>query len=544
MAQTWLGNIDLFPSGFEDLFQSINVDPDDINTSWVTTHCKDNKSLAAYFADPTNSLSWICFAASYAGLPKSLAFRIQLDLPKGGGVIRQYLRYERVVQLLATLQDNPGGDKRPYEQRLYSMFVNATILEYCARNMDLKPANSSALFGSTNAGAGPRGIQDHVCKDEVLEFGHPVGASVAISWLDLNFNASALPNKFKPEVPLALARASKSFRVGMERIQKMREVLPTELRTLIFAEDQVDLKPTLHVLRAFLRIGRLVSELRARWYLWPNDPELSGSERLRALDLGGLLRLALDEAAPKPSSRKDPRSVSDLLDSRVGLALRRILDLAFRADRRELAVEGIRLALGLEKQGASPPYETFFLSLAGYLLDDAGGDSVNVTREAFRAAAKDLLRTLPSQGVPTEEERFRFRWLPLLSARFSFNENFRNEAGRAGMRSTVAVDWPVAYLAISDYAGIRVSAFDLVAPLGELALREVGDWQNEERILLDFVRPRAAVWLAVPQLSRRLIFDAGIGIRFVGTRELTGNAIGKYERKTSPEIHFGLSYAL
>ncbi len=547
MAQTWLGNIEKFPAGYQDVFQSVNVDPDDIRVSWVEEHCKKSTNLAAYFADPTSSLSWICFAASYNGLPKSLAFQIRIDLPKDGGVIRQNLQYMHVAELLATLEDNPGGDNRPIEQRVYSMFVNATILGYCARNMDLKPAKSTALFGAPNSGPNVpsvRGIQDHVCSEETLEFGHPVGASVAVSWLDLKFKASALPNKFQAEAPLALARATKSFRLGMQRIQRMRELVPVDLRTSIFVEDKVELEPTLQVLRAFLRIGRLVSELQARWYLWPDDPELSGAERLRALDLGGLLRLALDEAAPKPSNMKDPRSVSDLLDSRVGLALRRILDLAFRADRRELAVEGVRLALGLEKRSESPPYETFFLSLAGYLLDDAGGDSVTVTKESFRAAAKDLLRTLPSEGVPTAEERFRFRLLPLLGARVAFNDQFRNEAGRAGMRSTVAVDWPVAYLAISDYAGVRASAFDLVGPLGELALREVGEWQEETLVLLDFLRPRAAVWLAVPQLSRRLIFDAGIGMRFLGTRELTGDAIGKYEQETSPEIHFGLSYVL
>lgn len=544
MAQTWLGDIEQFPADYPDIFQAINVDPDNISISWVEEHCKKNASFSAYFADPKSSSSWICFAASYEGLAKSLSFRIQIDLPKKGGVIRQDLQHGRVAELLSTLENNTGGDNRPIEQRIYSMFVNETILAYCARNMDLRPASSTALFGATNNGASARGIQSHVCSEKSLEFGHPVGASLAISWLDLRFSARALPNKFQPEVPLALARASNRFRIGMRRVKKMRDLVPVDLRTSIFADGDAEVGERLDVLRAFLRIGRLVSELRSRWYLWPEAPELSGAERLRALDLGGLLRLALEEAAPKRSMRKDPRSVSDLLDSRVGLALRKILNLAFRSDRRELAVEGVRLALGLENQAASPPYETFFLSLAGYLLDDGGGDSITVTKAAFRAAAKDLLRTLPSEGVPTEDERFRLRFLPMLSARVAFNENFRNEGGRAGMRSTVAADWPVGYMALSDYAGIHASAIDLVGPLGELALREVGDWQDEELVLLDFLRPKVGAWLAVPQLSRRLILDAGIGIRFVGTKELMGDAIGTYERKTSPEIHFGVSYVL
>jgi hypothetical protein len=546
MAQNWLGNIEQFPSDYADIYQSVNVDPDQIHVAWVQKLCKDKKNLGAYFADPTTSLAWICFAASYNGLPNSLAFRVQIDLPKDGGVIRQALRYWQVAELLATLEENPEGDKRPIEQRVYSMFVNATVLEYCVRNMHLKPANSSVLFAPIASTGQPtrRGIQDHVCPDNSLEFGHPIGAKVSISWLDLKFNATAITNKYQAEVPLALARASKSFRLGMERIQKMRDLVPTDLRKSIFVEDRVELKPTLQTLRAFLRVGRLVSELRARWYLWPADPELSGAERLRALDLGGLLRLALEEAEPAPSNRRNPESVNNALEGRVGLALRRILDLAFRADRRELAVEGIRLALGLEKRSESPPYETFFLSLAGYLLDEADGDSVTVTKESFRAAAKDLLRTLPSEGVPTAGERVRFRAFPLLSTRISFHDDYRNESGRTGRRTTVAADWPVGYLAISDYLGMRVSAFDLIGPLGELALREVGEWHDEKLVLLDFLRPKVGVWLAVPQLSRRLILDAGIGVRFIGTQEVDGEVAGRYERKAGPEIHFGLSYVL
>lgn len=117
--------------------------------------------------------------------------------------------------------------------------------------------------------------------------------------------------------------------------------------------------------------------------------------------------------------------------------------------------------------------------------------------------------------------------------------------GRAGMRTTVAVDWPVGYLALNDYAGLRASAIDLVGPLGELALREVGDWQDEKLVLLDFLRPKVGVWFVVPQLSRRLIIDAGIGVRFIGTDELTGDATGgTYKSEITPEIHFGLSYVL
>lgn len=552
VAQRWLSDLDAFPAVFTDLFFAAELVPDDLSPDWVSKHCKDTANLTAFFADPASSLAWTCFAVSYNGLPNALAFRIRIEQP-GGAAIAQLLTYWDVAALLAAVEENAEDDKRPKEQRLYSMFVDAAVTEYCARNTDLRPPSQrgpALLDVASNAVGKPVPVE---CDNKALAHGHPVGATITVDWLDIEFTAKALPKRFDAERPVALARAMKSFRLAMERVDAMRQTVPAELRDRLFVEDRNELAPAVETLRAFLRIGKLVGELRARWYLWPDQAELSGDERLRQLNLGGLLGLALEVTGPSIARAGATASalsrIAVLLEGRQGLALRRVLDLAFRADVRELAVEGLRLALDLGKTSPGRrPFATFFLSMSGYLLDDSGDDAVEVTRESFRAAAKDLLRTLPSKGVPSADERWRLRPLPLVGVRLAFNNQYMDQSGADGRRYLVSADWPVAYLALSDFTGVRLSAFDVLAPLSELALREVGDWDQQRLLLWDFVRPRVGIWLAAPQISRRLILDAGVGLRMLGTREVEAGddpeAVGVYRRKASAVIHLGLSYAL
>ena len=79
------------------------------------------------------------------------------------------------------------------------------------------------------------------------------------------------------------------------------------------------------------------------------------------------------------------------LGARAGDVIRMVM----RGDYRSLAMESLRAALDLPlANDGKHPKETFFLTLAAYLLDSNEGVSETVARSAFRAAAKDLLPEL------------------------------------------------------------------------------------------------------------------------------------------------------
>ena len=106
-------------------------------------------------------------------------------------------------------------------------------------------------------------------------------------------------------------------------------------------------------------------------------------------------------------------------------------------------------------------------------------------------------------------------------------------------------DASAAMVAFSDNAGLELSVLDLVAPLSELALRPAGDYAEENLVLLDAVRPRLGVWLAVPQLSRRLELSAGVGARLVGLDATGGGTTplsATYVRRASITVDAGLGF--
>jgi hypothetical protein len=103
--------------------------------------------------------------------------------------------------------------------------------------------------------------------------------------------------------------------------------------------------------------------------------------------------------------------------------------------------------------------------------------------------------------------------------RLSFNDTYAVTDGDT-RRRLVAADFPTLMFAATDYVGIELSAIDFVAPLAEMALRPAGKYEKYENVALDLIRPRFGVWVAVPQLSRRIALSAGFGARFLDVKRL------------------------
>jgi hypothetical protein len=211
-------------------------------------------------------------------------------------------------------------------------------------------------------------------------------------------------------------------------------------------------------------------------------------------------------------------------------------------------MESMRAALELPLQATNRPRETFFLSLSAYLLDNSQsvGDNVGeaVARSAFRASAKELLLTATHQGVPRVGDRLRFRFTPRLGVRLSFAESYAPTDGDT-RRRVVSADWPTAMVALNNYVGLELSVIDFVAPLAELALRPAGNYTKENKVALDLLRPRAGIWIAIPQFSRRLTLSTGFGARFLELRNVSqasGELSAEYGYKPSLTFDAGLQF--
>jgi len=297
-------------------------------------------------------------------------------------------------------------------------------------------------------------------------------------------------------------------------------------------------------LRAAYRMARLVSELRGRWYLWSQT-----TRSFEDIDVAELIRVARSSLDQETIQKN---AALAFLDKQVGgaatLDIGDWLRLVMRADYRSLAMESMRAALDLPLQATNRPKETFFLSLSAYLLDNSEGVGEAVARSAFRASAKELLLTASHRGVPRVGDRLRFRLTPRLAIRLSLAESYAPTDGDT-RRTVVAADWPTAMLAINDYVGLELSVIDFVAPLSELALRPAGSYTNEDLVALDLVRPRAGIWIAFPQFSRRLALSTGFGGRFVELTDVVRTGSGtmssltaKYSYKPSLTFDAGLQF--
>jgi hypothetical protein len=272
--------------------------------------------------------------------------------------------------------------------------------------------------------------------------------------------------------------------------------------------------------------------------LWSQD-----SKKTDELDIAELLHVArdavgdLDLAGSLAFLDKHASGGASSLD--IGDWMRMVM----RRDYRSLAMESLRAALDVKLSDSGHPFEKFFLTLAAYLLDSDEGTGEAVARSAFRAAAKDLLLSQSHVGVPRIGDRVRFRVVPRLALKLSFNDTYAVTDGDS-RRVVVSADWPTLMVAITDYAGLEASILDPIAPLSEMALRPAGSYHQYPYVALDAIRPRLGAWVAVPQLSRRIAITAGFGAPFLDvTRDQTMMKIdATYGAKASLTFDAGIEF--
>jgi hypothetical protein len=478
--------------------------------------CKDPKTLDELFRDPAASRAWICFAVTHPALPDALA--ATLTITDGTHTLDQRLDFW-VIQ--AALKDFDAD--RATDDSSFRLLADAVFEVVC-------PASESAHR------------EGWPCKGARLG----TGATVTVKWLGRELTGKVdKAGLVETKPPKQMLTSLLRFRKVMRRMDELRGLVPPTLASYLFyaGSPPPAARP---VLRSMSRMARLVTELRARWYLWAQD-----KGTIDDLDIAELLHVARDAVAPMLEDRSEAgatvRQALAFLDKHGSGGASSIdigdwLRMVMRGDYRALAMESLRSALDVRLADSGHPREKFFLTLAAYLLDSNEGVGETVARSAFRAAAKDLLLSQKKQGVPRVGDRFAFRPLPRLSLRLSFNDTYAVTDGDS-RRNVVAADWPTAMAAVNDYMGLEVSLIDPVAPLAEMALRPAGTYHGYPYVILDALRPRAGGWICVPQLSRRVALSVGFGARFLDVvRESVTPLVARYGYRPSLTFDAGIEF--
>lgn len=466
--------------------------------------CGDPEEMKRAIDDPTGAFSWLCFAVTHKKIEPILAATVKLD--DGGH------RFEHAIQhweIEAAIRDLDGG--KTDDAVVFRMFADLAWDKECPLG--------TASAGCTGKRAAP-------------------GTRVSVAWLGRTFESTLGATA---KVDAQIVGPLFKFRKLAQRIRELRDLVPPSLKGTIFYAGQTVSPDTRPALRAAHRMARLVTELRARWYLWSSD-----KKSFEDLDIAEILQVArgsLDQATVESNRALaflDKQTSGGAATLDIGDWLRMVM----RADFRSLAMESLRAALDLKLSQTNRPHETFFLSLTAYLLDNSEGVGEAVARSAFRASAKELLLSAQHRGVPRSGDRLRFRALPRLSVRLSFNDTYAATDGDS-RRKVVGADWPTAMVAVNDYVGFELSAIDFLAPLAEMALRPPGTYSRYEYVGLDLIRPRAGMWICVPAISRRVALTGGFGARFldvVRTDDGTGDLTAKYGYKPSLTFDAGVQF--
>ncbi len=189
-----------------------------------------------------------------------------------------------------------------------------------------------------------------------------------------------------------------------------------------------------------------------------------------------------------------------------------VLHAAQRRDYRQLVSEALEQLWPTPSSEAAADndqvHRTFFKTFAGFLLDSQRGtDSGKGTAVAFREAAKDVLVRANKRGLPNEQSLSGF---PIsVSLRQSWNRTYDD-----GRRTLASVDVLSARFAVIKYAGFGGSAFDVLEPFQEFALRDQNvEYGKDGLVALNLFHPRIFAWLAVPEFSRFLALDAAVAYR-------------------------------
>ena len=473
--------------------------------------CKDWNEMRKALDDPSSPYSWLCFAITHENLIPQL--QASVVVRENGKSFSQKIDHWVIAAALKDFDSDRADD-----DLVYRIFADLAFEAQCP----------SAKDGGTD----PAPEATWPCGGKRLE----PGAQVSVYWLrrppwlltlgqNGKFTATNMPQKF-------MIQSVEKFRRLYRRINELRAVVPASLEKYLFHAGKTVQPDTKQALRAVHRMARLVAELRGRWYLWSQNQSKTAFEELDVAELLQVARNSLDQATIQKNAALaflDKQASGGAATVDIGDWLRMVM----RADYRSLAMESLRSALQIRLDDKSHPKETFFLSLTAYLLDNSEGVGEQVARSAFRASAKELLLSMTHRGVPRADDRLRFRFTPRLMAGLSFADSYAPTDGDS-RRRVVAAYWPTAMVAINDYVGLEFSGLDLIAPLTEMALRPPGTYDNESKVTLDFLRPRAGLWVALPQFSRRVALTTGFGGRFLEVR--------RTDDGTTPMLHAEYSY--
>lgn len=166
-------------------------------------------------------------------------------------------------------------------------------------------------------------------------------------------------------------------------------------------------------------------------------------------------------------------------------------------------------------------YRRFAESVVAYVLEaDESQPRAETTRQAFRAAATDVIREL-GQGGGLDRSGLSPKtiFLPDLALRFSWSSAYVNQDG-AGYRTLASADMLKARRTVTRtdvmYFAVQGSAVDPIAPLNELALRKSDAIFTDTSLLAwNLITPRLDLLVGVPALSKHLVASAGISLRAV-----------------------------
>ncbi|HUS31985.1 MAG TPA: hypothetical protein VMZ53_25970 [Kofleriaceae bacterium] len=485
--------------------------------------CKDWKEMQKALDDPSSPYAWLCFAITHEQLVPQL--QASVVVRENGKSFSQKIDHWVIAAALKDFDSDRADD-----DLVYRMFADLAFDAQC-------PAAKDGGDAPPEAAAWP-------CGGKRLE----PGAQVSVYWLrrppwmltlgqNGKFTANNLPQKF-------LIASVEKFRRLYRRINELRQVVPPSLEKYLFHAGKTVQPDTKKALRALHRMGRLVAELRGRWYLWSQTQNTKAFAELDVAELLEVARNSLDQATIEKNQALaflDKQASGGAATVDIGDWLRMVM----RADYRSLAMESLRSALDLRLADKSRPKETFFLSLTAYLLDNSEGVGEQVARSAFRASAKELLLSMSHRGVPRADDRLRFRITPRLMAGLSFADSYADTDGDS-RRRVVAAYWPTAMVAVNDYVGLEFSGLDLIGPLTEMALRPAGTYDQQQKVALDFLRPRAGLWVAMPQFSRRVALTVGGGGRFLELKRLDDGATpmvrAQYSYKPSLMFDAGIQF--
>ena len=504
----WLDHPDQIPT---DLIEQLSVSDllGALDDQVLGKVCGDPEALRKYVEAPGALPGWACFAISAVQLPDAAVMTI--GVTSAGATIDEKLPFWRLSPVLEPISEADFGDSA-----LYAALAEAAFTSRCRGS-----ARSDTL------------ARQWPCSGKKLD----VGAVIELRWLGLTFIGRVdAEGRIRGEVPKELARWMRRWQRVTADLERIKRSLPAGLRSILFVPDAGSPQAAF-ALRATVRMSAIARKLQERWYLWSADARGAGD-----LDIGELLDLAREAYALGRDTKGELEDLAFGLGGEAGRDLAAWFRVIVKADHRTLAIELLRAGLGLAHDRAGGARDRFFIALAAYVLDATDGDAQAMTRSAFRAAAKDLLLSVEKHGLPQARNRWRARLLPRLALRFAVNDDHA-VSGDDRRRTVVAADWPTAMVALSDYGGLELSLLDPIAPLAELGLRQAGTYDHGTTLLLDAVRPRLGAWIAVPQLSKRLAIDLGVGARLVGVDRTSATdepLRASYVRRTSITLDLGV----